>query len=82
MAYTQAQLNIADHMRGKMNPTPHDLLCFVGMIETGEATLDDFAVVGGASLQFAVYKAGPVLPTPKQFDTIHDDPLKGEDGSP
>lgn len=30
--------------------TDHSLLCFVGMLETGEATEEEFRAVGGVSL--------------------------------
>lgn len=33
------------------------MLCFVGMIETGEATWDDFREVGGDVLVAAIAKA-------------------------
>lgn len=38
-------------------PTTHSMLCFVGMIETGEATWDDFREVGGDVLVAAIAKA-------------------------
>lgn len=28
-------------------PTDHTIKCFIGMIQTGEATIDDFQAVGG-----------------------------------
>ena len=34
-----------DYDHGK--PTPHTILCFIGMIETGECTWDDFRHVAG-----------------------------------
>jgi len=48
---------ICDYMRGKSNPTKDDMLCFVGMIETGEARLSDFAFVGGDLLSDSVSDA-------------------------
>ena len=38
----------------KSRPSEHDLLCFVGMIETGEARYHDFLDVGGPTLLAAV----------------------------
>ena len=37
---------IQDYMRGKDVPSLRDLQCFVGMLQTGEATLKDFEAVG------------------------------------
>jgi len=37
-------------------PTDHTFLCFVGMIETGEASLNDFEEVGGKWLSQQVLK--------------------------
>ena len=39
------QETIKHYMHGKHEPTEHDLRCFVGMLETGEATFEDFATV-------------------------------------
>ena len=47
---TPAREKIADYLRNKSRPSEHDLLCFVGMIETGEADMEDFAIVGGIEL--------------------------------
>ena len=55
-----AQKNIADYYRGKTSPTQvskFDMSCFVGMIETGEADLADFAAIGGKALSTAVAEA-------------------------
>lgn len=48
------QQKIADYLSGKQAPSEHDLRCFVGMIETGEATYADFIAVGGEELAKAV----------------------------
>ena len=53
---TPAREKIADYLRNKSRPSEHDLLCFVGMIETGEAGYDDFMAVGGVVLTAAVAK--------------------------
>ena len=45
---------IAAYIQGKDSPSAHDLQCFVGMIETGEALYDDFVAVGGKELETAV----------------------------
>lgn len=37
---------IADHLKGKEVPTDFDCRCFVGMIQTGEATEEDFEKFG------------------------------------
>ena len=37
---------IQDYMRGKDVPTLRDLQCFVGMLQTSEATLKDFEDAG------------------------------------
>jgi hypothetical protein len=47
---------IAEYMKRKAEPTKRDLLCFVGMLQTGEATLADFYAVGGESLTLSVMK--------------------------
>ena len=47
---------IRQYMRGKTSPSIHDMQCFVGMIETGEATYDDFQAIGGDVLAAAVAK--------------------------
>jgi len=60
---TEMQNHIAQHIRGgKFDPDKstddqvslHNMMCFVGMIETGEATYDDFEAVGGMVLVAAV----------------------------
>ena len=51
---TEIQKTIAQYVlrsAGTCNHlTKHTLLCFVGMIETGEADIVDFRVVGGEAL--------------------------------
>lgn len=51
---TEIQKTIAQYVlrsAGNCNHlTKHALLCFVGMIETGEADIVDFRVVGGEAL--------------------------------
>lgn len=55
---TDIQKNIAEHVpAGYRRPDNYTLRCFVGMIETGEATLEDFAVVGGETLAAKVEAA-------------------------
>ena len=49
---------ITDYMHGKSEPSRHDLLCFVGMLESGEATVHDFAFVGGIELAAKVAAIG------------------------
>lgn len=54
------QKTIASHMKGKQQPSLHDLRCFIGMIETGEATIEDFTAAAGervAALVESVYDA-------------------------
>lgn len=41
---------IRDYLSIAETPTKHTMICFVGMIETGEATPSDFAAVGGNEL--------------------------------
>ena len=48
------QQKVTDYLRNKERPWDHDLLCFVGMIETGEAVMQDFYSVGGIGLVRAV----------------------------
>lgn len=48
------QTKIRDYMDGDTVASEFNLRCFVGMIQTGEATLDNFRVVGGDSLMAAV----------------------------
>jgi len=48
------QKTIGDYLKNKTQPNEHDLICFVGMLETGEATADDFAAVGGVELAVKV----------------------------
>ena len=43
--------------QGKPEPTVFDMQCFIGMIETGEATVDDFRLVGGIVLAASVAKS-------------------------
>lgn len=51
---TEIQKTIAQYVlrsAGNCNHlTKHTLLCFVGMIETGEADIVDFRIVGGEAL--------------------------------
>ncbi len=54
---TEIQKTITAYMRGKELPSSHDTLCFVGMIESGEAIYDDFEAVGGVVLAAAVAKS-------------------------
>lgn len=54
---SEIRKTISEYMRGKTEPTEHDLQCFVGMIGTGEATLVDFEAVGGVELSKAVNHA-------------------------
>ena len=42
--YVLRSAGIANHL------SDHTVACFVGMIETGEATWDDFRAVGGQEL--------------------------------
>ena len=48
---TEIQKTISRYLRASAgtanHPTEYCFRCFVGMLETGEATLDDFAAVGG-----------------------------------
>ena len=48
---TDIQQKITDYLRFPGSGEPFTLRCFVGMIETGEATLDDFESVGGIELR-------------------------------
>jgi hypothetical protein len=45
-----ADEKIRDYLKLSAVPSQHTLLCFVDMIETGEATLDNFEAVGGQQL--------------------------------
>ena len=49
-------ITIRAYMNGKKQPSAFDLRCFIGMIETGEATLDDFQQAGGEALASIVQK--------------------------
>ena len=51
---TAIQKTIADYMGTKTEPGVFDMQCFVDMIETGEATYEDFQAVGGDTLAAAV----------------------------
>jgi hypothetical protein len=51
------QTTIADYIRSNAEPSQHTLRCFVGMIETGEAVVADFAAVGGEKLAALVMEA-------------------------
>jgi hypothetical protein len=51
------QTTIADYIRSNAEPSQHTLLCFVGMIETGEAVIADFVAVGGEKLAKLVASA-------------------------
>lgn len=55
------QAIIRSYMKDKEKPTEFDLRCFVGMIETGEATYEDFDAVGGLSLADLVLEHGRKL---------------------
>ena len=48
---SEIQMTIARYLRASAgtanHPTEYCFRCFVGMIETGEATIDDFREVGG-----------------------------------
>lgn len=57
MTTTGIQQTIGSYMAGKTLPSVFDLQCFVGMIETGEATWEDFREVGGDVLVADVAKA-------------------------
>jgi|10_taG_2_1085330.scaffolds.fasta_scaffold153220_1 hypothetical protein len=48
---TDIQQKITDYLRFPGSSEAFTLRCFVGMIETGEATLDDFEAVGGVELR-------------------------------
>ena len=45
------QQKIADYLRFPGSGEPFTLRCFVGMVETGEATPADFEAVGGIELR-------------------------------
>jgi len=45
------QKTISDYLSHEDAVSAFTLRCFVGMIETGEATLDDFEAVGGVELR-------------------------------
>ena len=48
---TDIQITISKYLRASAGianyPSDHTFRCFVGMIETGEATIEDFRAVGG-----------------------------------
>ena len=48
---TDIQKKIADYLRRGSVVSDFSLRCFVGMIETGEATPADFESVGGVELR-------------------------------
>ena len=48
---TDIQKKIADYLRYPGSSESFTLRCFVGMIETGEATPADFEAVGGIELR-------------------------------
>ena len=54
--YGSIVTTIRAYIDGKKEPSAFDLRCFVGMIETGEATLDDFQQAGGEALASIVQK--------------------------
>ena len=54
---TAIQKTIASYMKGKTEPGVFDTMAFVGMIESGEATYEDFEAVGGVVLAAAVAKS-------------------------
>ena len=57
---SEIQATISHYLTGKRlddMPDSYAVPCFVGMIETGEATLDDFRAVGGDELADRVAKA-------------------------
>lgn len=57
---TAIQDTISHYITGKRLddlPSSYALPCFVGMIETGEATYDDFRAVGGRELADEVARA-------------------------
>jgi len=50
--HTLVQEKIRDYLPfGGGEVSPHTIQCFVGMCETGEATVDDFECVGGVQLR-------------------------------
>lgn len=55
------QKTIRDYIDHTGSNGGHTLRCFVGMIETGEATLEDFRAVGGDDLAASVEQAQEVL---------------------
>ena len=52
---SEIQATISRYLRASAgtgnHPTEYCFRCFVGMLETGEATLDDFDAVGGSWLR-------------------------------
>lgn len=48
---TEIIRTIRHHMHGKDRPSKHDMLCFIGMIQTTEATIDDFEAACGVELR-------------------------------
>ncbi len=60
---TEIQQKIADYIGDKSGASDFDLLCFVGMLETGEATTGDFRAVGGELLALAVVNRSLQLDT-------------------
>ena len=47
---SEIQQKIRDYLRGAGPISDFTLCCFVGMVETGEATYADFSEVGGEDL--------------------------------
>ena len=51
LTMTEIEKTISRYLRASAgtgnHPTDHTLRCFLGMIETGEATVDDFHKIGG-----------------------------------
>ena len=47
----QIRLTIRNYLKGSTTISAHTLKCFIGMIETGEATLADFEFVGGVAVR-------------------------------
>lgn len=54
---SEIQTKIREYLAGKSTPPVFTLRCFVGMLETGEATYGDFQAVGGDLLVAEVAKA-------------------------
>jgi len=66
------QQNIAAQLEGKQEPTTLDLCIFVGMIETGEATYDDFREVGGGNLSELVAQTKQAFEDDRLADVLMD----------